>query len=481
MADFTTGIYAEIDDQFNTMSDAVDRFSGLPTVDPTPYETGAPIQPVGWVQNAPATGGAATVIIDASGIIINNGALTLNDQFGSNVITGAGFGASWLDFIASGFYNGNFAVGTTTDITASTLVGTASTTADYLASLSTDLPYWVVNTETGTGSFARVVDATAVGGFALKWNAIETAEIFQDIPIAPGQSYGIYLLWRYTNAASDFTMEIGYHYRTSSHAAIGAAGSQALLYSTSQATYTTQYVGGTGAVPANARYLRVFIKSIRSTGNPAVWVNSIAALPQQKYGSTLMGDANNVAQLFFEQPYVSNILDSRVTTDTYARFIIGGGGAFLWGGGGASSADIGLARGGAGVLSVYRTTPTGGSASISVEGDTSVQGYAAKRTTADTVASRFFAGINSVGTPVLEFGAGSAARDAVLYRGAANTLQTTDGIYASGGLKTMVKAGIPSDADLTGGMIASGVFVLDTTNSRIYFRVGSTWKYAALI
>ena len=45
---------------------------------------------------------------------------------------------------------------------------------------------------------------------------------------------------------------------------------------------------------------------------------------------------------------------------------------------------------------------------------------------------------------------------------------------------TLTKAGVPSDGDLVAGMQQSGALILDTTNSRIYFRVGTTWKYAAL-
>lgn len=51
-------------------------------------------------------------------------------------------------------------------------------------------------------------------------------------------------------------------------------------------------------------------------------------------------------------------------------------------------------------------------------------------------------------------------------------------LVASGAVQTVTKAGIPTDSDVTSP--ASGQQVLDTTNSRIYFRVGSTWKYAAL-
>jgi hypothetical protein len=101
------------------------------------------------------------------------------------------------------------------------------------------------------------------------------------------------------------------------------------------------------------------------------------------------------------------------------------------------------------------------------------------RVTGDAV-SRLRIDMSASGSPgTIVFGDGTTA-DANLYRGAADTVKSDDGIWAVGGMVTKAKAGIPSDADLVTGMQQSGAFVLDTTNSRIYFRVGSTWKYAAL-
>lgn len=80
----------------------------------------------------------------------------------------------------------------------------------------------------------------------------------------------------------------------------------------------------------------------------------------------------------------------------------------------------------------------------------------------------------------MNWGSGSLATDIHLSRSAAGTLKTDNGFWALDGLVTKVKAGIPTDSDLVAGMQQSGAFILDTTNSRIYFRVGTTWKYAAL-
>jgi hypothetical protein len=83
---------------------------------------------------------------------------------------------------------------------------------------------------------------------------------------------------------------------------------------------------------------------------------------------------------------------------------------------------------------------------------------------------------------VVELGARSLVfgGDSPVYSPAVGTLQADAGLVATGGLATKTKAGVPTDADLATGMAVSGVCILDTTNSRLYFRVGSTWKYVTL-
>jgi hypothetical protein len=46
------------------------------------------------------------------------------------------------------------------------------------------------------------------------------------------------------------------------------------------------------------------------------------------------------------------------------------------------------------------------------------------------------------------------------------------------GVSTFVKAGIPVDGDFT--FYESGMIAVDSTNNRLYVRVGSTWKYTGL-
>ncbi len=266
MADFTTGIYAEIDDQFNTMSDAVDRFSGLPTVDPTPYETGAPINPVGWVQNAPATGGAATVIIDASGITITDGAITISDYAGYSVLNASGFDGAWTNFLANNVYNGGFDAGVdSAGLTATTIVGTASTAADYRSSLSAAVPHWVVDALSGNMTYGLVSDASYGRGLRItKAVAVGgTVSFFQDVPIVSGTLQDVLTHFHLSSAEFGVSAEVKvyFHPRTVTHAAIGAETSWVTVQAS---TGDWNYLSIPMVLPINvgssmdlARYLRV--------------------------------------------------------------------------------------------------------------------------------------------------------------------------------------------------------------------------------
>lgn len=52
-------------------------------------------------------------------------------------------------------------------------------------------------------------------------------------------------------------------------------------------------------------------------------------------------------------------------------------------------------------------------------------------------------------------------------------------LQATKGIVTKIKAGTPSDADFDSAP-PSGTIVIDTTASKIWVRVGSTWKYIAV-
>lgn len=69
--------------------------------------------------------------------------------------------------------------------------------------------------------------------------------------------------------------------------------------------------------------------------------------------------------------------------------------------------------------------------------------------------------------------------DTTLYRGGANQLKTDDRFVAIDGITTKTKAGIPTDTDFA-TTPSDGTLVIDTTNSKIYVRIGGVWKSVAV-
>ena len=74
-----------------------------------------------------------------------------------------------------------------------------------------------------------------------------------------------------------------------------------------------------------------------------------------------------------------------------------------------------------------------------------------------------------------EWGPGSAATDTNLYRAAANQLKTDDTFVGADGVATKTKAGIPADGDFATAP-PDGTLAVDTTNNKIYVRIGGAWK-----
>lgn len=137
------------------------------------------VQPTGWVQNQDAT-----VTIDAEGITIEDGALTLKDPSGETVMTGAGFAGSWQRFLVGGLYNNNFGVVLTTS-------GSIVT--------PTTVPYWGSDSDKSTITSRIVTDMTASGGWAVRIGADTTEAdaglfgwVYQNgVPVVAGQAYEV--------------------------------------------------------------------------------------------------------------------------------------------------------------------------------------------------------------------------------------------------------------------------------------------------
>lgn len=412
------------------MSDPLDilftrlRTSPFAGVDPNsvPQEGKGNIEATGFVnvvENADRG-----VVIDKDGITIRFGALTLIDQFGSTVLTGGGFGPSWLAYIESGgVYNSDFAVGTTNDITATTLVGTASTEADYLASLSDDIPYWVVSVESGAGSLQRFADSNAQGGYALRWDGTENAEIFQDVPVTPGQFVMPVLNLRYTNSSSEFLLEVTGQWRASDHSAIGSEFAWGVNYTNTQATYISLVQAVLpDEVPTNARYIRLSVRVNRVSGSPTVYLNSVYMDARgRRLSHFYLGDENNYAALIMRNASSNIVMYSYEGTDVTEQWLMFSNGTMRWGG------DIDLERIGVGNIQFQ----SGSNAQLGVEGGNGSRSSLQIRTNPDSTHRLALYGDATL--TGIEFGPGTGGRDTNLYRSAANILATDDNFLLEGG------------------------------------------------
>lgn len=165
-----------------------------------------------------------------------------------------------------------------------------------------------------------------------------------------------------------------------------------------------------------------------------------------------------------------------VSGDSYYRFESHADGKFHWGPGNVTM-DTRLRRISPAVLMLDAADPADGPARLDIMGTGSSVAFTVIQSGDTSGRGRF----RIAGTGDISWGDGTSVNDVVVGRAAAGTLKTVHGFWAVDGLVTKTKAGAPTDADLVAGMQQNGAIILDTTNSRIYFRTAAaTWKYAAL-
>lgn len=66
----------------------------------------------------------------------------------------------------------------------------------------------------------------------------------------------------------------------------------------------------------------------------------------------------------------------------------------------------------------------------------------------------------------------------VLRAGVTAQIQSGDALSCPDGVATKTKAGAPTDADFTTPV--DGLLAVDTTNSKLYIRIGGVWKAITL-
>lgn len=126
----------------------------------------------------------STVVVDSSGITINDGALILKDGFGKSVLGASGFSGSWYDFVRLGLYNARFLAAT-----AATNIATGRTAA---------MPYWELGK---TGS--PTIDVVANTGLKVNWAAVNNVVTAKAdaVPVLPSQKYQVPFTIAYSGVA----------------------------------------------------------------------------------------------------------------------------------------------------------------------------------------------------------------------------------------------------------------------------------------
>jgi hypothetical protein len=214
------------------------------------------------VQNA-----GATVIIDSTGITILNGALTLKDQYGSNALTGAGFGDAWRRFITNGVYNGDF-------------FAAPAAPASAIDDATNPLPYWSFHkTSGGLGSAFSNADATNPSGRVIRLTVpaggLTTDEVYltQTLPVNSSVGRGYFYEGRLTfrTTAAIPTMQVRLYLQYLKKDGVTATGAEDWL-SVGLDTVGINTVRGfsvypnlQGAVPSDAYFLRVRLALFRSS------------------------------------------------------------------------------------------------------------------------------------------------------------------------------------------------------------------------
>jgi hypothetical protein len=178
---------------------------------------------------------------------------------------------------------------------------------------------------------------------------------------------------------------------------------------------------------------------VKGAGGAAVW-SPIAP-----------SDIGAVAAATVAPATTTVLTSSLLATDTQPAVLLRGDGRITWGPGGTTAPDTDLYR-----LSAAR---------LSTDGMFTVGNSI-------TCTPNMFLRNN---TAHLYFG---LSDDANLYRQAVNTLKSDGQVNAVKGVATFVKAGAPVDADFPTPI--DGLLVVDTTNNKLWARLGGVWKGTVL-
>lgn len=188
------------------------------------------------------------------------------------------------------------------------------------------------------------------------------------------------------------------------------------------------------------------------------------AIPYWTSGMNVYGDSMDYAR--FKSSVAAEFLSTRLSGDVNNRISMQTDGRIQWGNGTAAP-DATLSRVQAGVLGFtateIRSIPNAATDSIM---RSNVNGEAQSR-------------VKISGNGQIDWGDGTNAIDTTLRRSSANVLKTDDRFEATDSVTIKAKAGIPTDADFA-STPANGTIAVDTTNNRLYVRIGGLWRSVAV-
>lgn len=288
---------------------------------------GGEIQPTGWVVNKDAN-----VTIDEKGITILDGKLFLEDYGGSSVLGPAGFDGSWVEFVNGGVYNGGFNAGISTWVVegvtgygavlkATTIVGGALTSANYVASLSAAIPYWISTVHSAALTSQIRADSTYGRYLAIErpTNGLGgnapggTAKFMQDMPVVQGHPYEMYLKFGMVSGGVPLVnseIHVWRAWHDSDHDQIVAPADIKGFYYTPGIGVDPSgaYTFDAGTPPEGAKYARVFLEFIHAdnpTGGGTVWQVYDVRLRPTTTGARLLlsgGGSQYITPVIFDQP-----------------------------------------------------------------------------------------------------------------------------------------------------------------------------------
>jgi hypothetical protein len=262
-----------------------------------------------WPNKSNANDDGASVIIDRGGITVTDGALTITDEGGSTVMTGGGFSGTWLDYLQTGLYNGNWRKGPTTP---------ASDITEGLGT-SNSVPYWDFQQASGTAITARWTadNDSPVGGYMLLSMAAGAAGddsyFEQYIPITPSKGRTLTIRPNATfvlnalgaGSLSDYYIS-GQFYKDDGTTTTGAASTNSndLSRLDGLANDTETIAAAMATTPADAGFLRVRVGLKRdgaatsATASLRIYEVFITAGPEQIFITDVETPANTPGRIY---------------------------------------------------------------------------------------------------------------------------------------------------------------------------------------